>query len=109
MLACVSPATASAAGSISGTVTAASGGAPLSEVEVCAEGLDLGAFECVEPGFDGTYTIGGLEPGEYAVAFWPFGDNDYRFQYYDGKAIGTDADPVTVEDGVDSAGINGPC
>ena len=106
ILVCAVPASALAAGSISGTVTAATGGSPLSLVEVCAEGVSSESFECAVPEADGTYTIGGLEPGDYVVEFWPFGDNDYVAQYFDGQSRWSDADPVVVVDGSDTTAID---
>jgi hypothetical protein len=100
------PAAALAAGSISGNVTAASGGAAITGVEVCA--WDTGGsedFKCAETGADGTYSLTGLSAGSYKVEFWPFG-GDYIFQYYDGKSTWSEATPVTVNDGADTPGID---
>ncbi|HEX5712076.1 MAG TPA: carboxypeptidase regulatory-like domain-containing protein, partial [Solirubrobacterales bacterium] len=103
---CAVPASALAVGSISGTVTAATGGAPLTMVEVCAEAVNEESFECAAPEADGTYTIAELEPGDYLVEFWPYGDNDYVRQYFDGASRWSDADPVTVSDGADADEID---
>jgi len=101
------PASALALGSISGTVTAAVGGAPIAEVEVCAEGAGPGAsFECDETALDGTYTIPGLVAGSYKVEFWPRLDSDYVLQYYDDKPTLSQATPVAVAEGVDTPGID---
>lgn len=54
-------------GQIAGTVTAATGGEPLAEIEVCAEGK--GGGNCATTGSNGEYTISKLLTGEYEVKF----------------------------------------
>ncbi|MCW2988839.1 MAG: hypothetical protein JWM24_1777 [Solirubrobacterales bacterium] len=107
VLVLLGPASAFAAGSISGTVTAAGGGAPIAEVEVCAEGTGVtGGFKCTETAGDGHYTIASLPAGSYKVEFWPQNGTNYISQYYDGKPTRSQATPVTVSDGVDTPGID---
>lgn len=103
------PAAADAAtGSIAGTVTDEPSGEPIEGAEVCAEAYDEeieeGAAACGYSETDGTYFIGGLEPGEYKVWFW--GSNRYRFEYFDGEHSWADADSVTVPSGGQAAGID---
>jgi hypothetical protein len=100
------PAAAFAAGSISGTVTAASGGAGIAGVEVCAwETGESEGFECAVSSGDGAYSVTGLSAGTYKVEFWAPEEN-YIFQLYDGKSTWAEATPVTVSDGVDTPGID---
>ena len=102
------PAVAGAAttGGIGGTVTE-EGGGPVAGVSVCAESIGVTAeedFGCDETRTDGTYEILGLEPGEYAVEFWPR-ELNYAWQYYDGKHSWKEATPVTVASGNVTTGI----
>lgn len=104
-LAALAPSAEAATGSIAGTVTDASTSEPVEGVEVCAE-LD-GEEESQACGFtetDGTYFIGGLDPGKYRVAFWSEGR--YVPQYYDGKSEWSDADLVEVLSGANTPGID---
>lgn len=103
------PATALAAtGSISGTVTAASGGAALKGVEVCAYEVEEEEEEgCALTSPSGQYTISGLFPGEYKVEFWPHREGlNYITQYYNNKSTFATAEAVTVTSGETSSGVN---
>lgn len=88
-----------ATGSISGTVTDASSGDPIQGAEVCAQPFDSEEWSefCAFTETDGTYFIGGLEPGSYAVSFW--GGSEYAFEYSDGRRSREEADPVDVPSG----------
>jgi hypothetical protein len=106
-MALVAPAIATAAtGSISGTVTAASGGAAVKGAEVCAESSDEEAFERATTDVLGEYTISGLAGGSYKVVFLPPQGANYLFQYYSGKPTWSQATPVVVSDGVDTPGVD---
>jgi Carboxypeptidase regulatory-like domain len=59
-------------GSIEGIVTAAPGGAPLAEVEVCAVSGG-GSSHCTESNASGGYEIRALPKGAYFVEFWGAG------------------------------------
>lgn len=92
---------------IEGTVTA--GGNPVEEVEACvwdgSENIFLG---CTETGFDGSYAITGLEPGEYRVEFWPgWTGLDLAVQYYDHEFQLDEADPVALKVGETVTEIDG--
>jgi len=90
-----------AEGSISGTVKEAGSSNTVGGVAVCAALLGGGTprrqtlVGCAQTPADGTYTIGSLPAGEYAVLFEgePRG---YFFQYYDGKSSTEEPTPVTV-------------
>jgi len=106
-LACLllAPAGAAAAtGSIGGTVTDASTHEPIELASVCAWTVEEEGGGCTHTEEDGTYLLGGLKTGEYKVEFWSGGG--YSFQYYDGKAHWSEADPVTVEAATTTGGID---
>ncbi len=101
------PATAFAAGSISGTVTAAAvPHSPLAGVEVCARRVMSYEFKCTGPtDASGEYTVTGLNDGEYRVEFVSESSSNYVPQYFDGKSSWEDAEIVEVEGG-DTPGID---
>ena len=106
------PVAASAApltGSIAGTVTAASGGAPLKGIEVCAYESASEEFEenCTVTSASGEYLISGLAPAEYKVEFWPHREGlNYVTQYFSNKSTFAAADPVTVTAGTPHTGVD---
>ncbi|HYG97235.1 MAG TPA: carboxypeptidase regulatory-like domain-containing protein [Solirubrobacterales bacterium] len=105
-LAALAPAAEAATGAISGTVIDAEANEPVEGVEVCAELVDE-EDESQGCGFtetDGTYFIGGLDPGKYKVAFWSEGR--YVPQYYDGKREWSEADLVDVLSATTTSGID---
>jgi carboxypeptidase family protein len=105
-LASFAPAAARAAtGSISGTVTDAASAEPLEGVEVCASPeSEEGPSPCSFTETDGTYSIGGLDPGGYKVWFWA--GQRYVFEYFDGKHEWFEADSVAVLGGADTPEID---
>jgi hypothetical protein len=110
LLAPVSALAAPLPGSISGTVTAANGGAPLEGVEVCAYEIG-GEEEFTEPcpltSISGAYTISGLAPGSYKVEFWPHLEGlNYITQFYNGKSSFATAEAVLVTAGTTVSGVN---
>ncbi|MHB8378825.1 MAG: carboxypeptidase regulatory-like domain-containing protein [Acidimicrobiales bacterium] len=82
--------------SISGTVSAAVGGADLANMCVWAFPVGGGATESATTAVNGTYTIAGVAAGSYTVEFAtnPCGGGNYATQWYNGTASGT---PVTVD------------
>jgi hypothetical protein len=101
-----SPALAAGTGSISGTVSAAGGHAPLAGVRVCAFALDGGEVReeevesCVHSEASGIYTITGLADGEYGVDFDAGSEGlNYLYEAWQEKDIRFDADPVLVNGG----------
>jgi hypothetical protein len=98
-----------AGGIVSGTVTAVSDGHDLSNVCVNvfpASNLnDAVGFGCT--GASGTYSIGGLPTGNYAVGFFGSGvSSQYITQYYNGQASSSSANLVSVTAGTATSGIN---
>jgi hypothetical protein len=78
----------------------------LSGVEVCAESFDETVFRCAETTGAGTYTITGLEAGEYLVAFIPQESVNYLWQWYQDVRNWQAATPVNVEEGLTESGID---
>ncbi len=93
------------AGKLSGTVTAAAGGAPIQGVSVCAfeENESFGAT-CDQTDAGGEYAIEGLEAGEYVVQF--HGGFDYLGQYFEGTTSFAEAERVEVENGATRSGVD---
>ena len=82
-LAAAAPATALAAGSISGTVKDIETGTGIAGVEVCAENQTTFEETCTSAptGADGKYEIS-LGEGKYEVAFFPLEGVGYLIQFY---------------------------
>jgi hypothetical protein len=100
---CSDTATADAAlaaggGTISGTVTAATGGAGLSGATVTLFDTDEDTLETTTTGSGGAYTFPGVPVGTY---FLEFDDSSagYITQYYSGESAEGASDPVTVASG----------
>jgi Carboxypeptidase regulatory-like domain len=91
---------------ISGTVTTASAHAALSGVEVCAYARSDGeAHKCASTDPSGEYAIYGLAPGSYTVEF-SAATLGYVTQYYNDQSSSLHAQPVSVEAGITTAGID---
>lgn len=96
-------------GNITGSVTAAATGVPLKGIEVCVLPIDEEHKQrCARTNTNGEYTLPQLRAGEYAVEFGgPLGENrGYVREYYSGKTLFSEADPVTVVSGVTISGMN---
>jgi hypothetical protein len=98
---------AEASGGISGEVTEAVSHVQLQGIEVCAfsTNFELFNFEelkehygCTTTGPGGQYTISGLLPESYFVAYGAPEESklNYITQYYDGKLMWSEADSVVV-------------
>jgi hypothetical protein len=90
---------ASPAGAVTGTVTAASGGADLAGVEVTlldADGEDVGSPATT--GSNGQYSIPVASAGTYFVEF-DDSSAGYVVQYYNGESTPAASDPITVATG----------
>jgi hypothetical protein len=104
---------AASTGQISGTVTRASGGAAIQEIEVCAfstsaEEFSAESFGCATTSSSGEYTITGLASGQYDVEFMSPSESEpgYITQYYDGTTSFEDAKAVPVTAGGTALGID---
>jgi hypothetical protein len=95
---------------IEGTVTAAADGLGVEEVEVCAyplAGSEENFWECGYTAGDGSYSITGLDPGNYKVEFWPgYSGRNLAYQFWDGKIRYAEADVVSLAEGELEAGID---
>ena len=107
-LACLFSAPATAAtGSIAGTVTDADANVPAAGVEVCAWEVGGGESLCEFTQGDGTYSIEGLEPGDYTVEFWPGESNpELALQFYDGESRREEATVLSLADGEARTGVD---
>jgi hypothetical protein len=95
------------AGEISGTVIDRTSGGPVQGV--CSVLLD-GTGQVVmvgESGADGHYLVHGVRPGDYRVVFLECDDaRRYTAAWYDGADSWGTADPVRIQAGVTTGGIN---
>jgi hypothetical protein len=98
-------------GRIEGTVVSLAAGEPLEEVQACALAAGDGEYErCDSTDGSGRYTIEGLSPGEYNVAFQAFSSPDeetnFLRQYYDEADSLAGATPVSVSGGATVADVD---
>ena len=95
-------------GAITGTVTAATGGADLGGICVDVQQTVGAGFGSATTRPDGTYTVTGLKSGSYSVEFFTgCGNNgNYLTQWYNGQATETSAVPVSVVNGVTTPSVN---
>jgi hypothetical protein len=90
------------AAQIAGKVTAASGGAPLEKIQVCAS-----FGRCATTNSAGEYTISGLATGKYTVVFFPLEEaGNYLTQYWNAKSNLSEAEQVAVKAPETTSGIN---
>lgn len=93
-------------GEIQGTVKAATGGAPIGEVEVCAWGYPGELFAgCTQTNSEGKYALAGLAAAEYEIGFYPW-EGNFVNQYYDHEANWWESDLVPVAEGEVVTGID---
>ena len=90
---------------LTGVITAANGGQPIADVEVCAVGHSDGSYHCTQTGANGVYAFSGLPTGNYSVSAFKEG---WAFETYGG---GTDRDfyhagHLLLLDGQTLGGIN---
>jgi 5-hydroxyisourate hydrolase-like protein (transthyretin family) len=96
----VGPVAAVPTASISGTVTVNS--SPIAGVPVFAYDAQGSWVTGSATGADGSYTLTGLEPGEYRVVF--VGSGTYLDQWYANKPTLAAADPITLASGEAATG-----
>ena len=112
VLGAVAPALATA-GSISGTVTAAAGGAPIAGIRVCVSNANAEVETvCTLTDAAGAYMSPSLPVGVYRVRFSELGNRNFVDEYYDDKGEFGSADLVTVgaaegKTGIDAALLTG--
>lgn len=96
-----------AGGNITGSVMLDDGSAGMFVmVEAYPMGSEVMAGSSVAM-FDGTYQLNGLPPGQYAVRAWPgFMFPDYAEEWYNDKPSQDAADPVVVQPGQTTTGID---
>jgi hypothetical protein len=100
---------ASQAATITGTITAARGDAPLGGLEVDAVDANGSSVASAITNADGTYTIAGLPAGSWhieVVGGEAFGGTFYQTEYYGGKTTEAGSKTVTVAAGQNLTGIN---
>jgi len=97
-----------AGATITGTVTALTGGAALAGVEVCAKSVaSPPTRSCAETDPSGEYELRSLLSGSYKIGFWGRGPSaGYQSQYYLAKTSFAQANPVSVTNGAETAGID---
>lgn len=94
-------------GEIGGRVTNFNGGAPLADVEVCAEPSAFYAEQgCAVTNPAGEYTIFGLSSSKYRVSFHPPEGVEFLEQSFDAEPGILQADPVSVTTGQLTPDIN---
>lgn len=112
-LALIAPLSANAAGtaSISGSVTADDGDAPLAGIAVCAyPANEEGPYEelCDSTDADGEYLIDDLAEGAYVLEFWPGESSSYLGEFFDDIPFWAQEplDEVEVDEGEAVEGID---
>jgi hypothetical protein len=101
--------TLTAGSSVSGTVTAAQGGAPLGGLEVGLIDAQGNAAALTFTNADGTYTLTGVPAGTWYVEFdggRAYNGQYYATEYYLGKPTLAGAKALAVNAGVPVTGIN---
>jgi hypothetical protein len=91
--------------SLSGAVIDKQTNAPARGVQVTIEPTEGGESLTTTTGEDGSYSLSGLTPGKYLVAFEP-DEAQYLGQYYDEAEDAGSANQVTVQAGADLDGID---
>jgi hypothetical protein len=95
------------AGSVSGTVTDARTGLRVGQVGVTL--VDPASGQSAVYAFtdgNGSYTVRGVKPGQWAVRFYDGGANVAVPEYWDDSLTLGGATPVTVAEAVDRAGVD---
>ena len=94
-------------GTISGHVTRASDGTPIANVQVSVDQVGGPAFVARATSLsDGSYVLGPVPPGNYAVRFSPFIYPDLASELYSNATSDSASTPVTVIGDTDTPGID---
>ncbi len=91
-------------GSISGRVTAETGGQGLPDVVVTLNETTLGFTASGLTDASGHYQVGALVPGSWTLGVTP--GSDYVREYWNNRLTSVDADLITVTGGQDTPGID---
>jgi hypothetical protein len=87
-------------GQISGNVTDVATGDPVEGIRACAPDAagypEGGVIHCGKSDAGGDYLIESLSTGSYLVEFFVEEEPNYVIQYYNGKALRSEAEPVAV-------------
>jgi len=103
------PASAAGTASISGTVTASDGGAPLADIFV--EAFSFNEFGSASSVFstqtapDGTFTASGLDAGSYSLTFYD-DTNTYVSSWLGGAIFAAQSQRITLADGENASGAD---
>ncbi len=101
---------AAGTGAISGVVTSSSEAKePIAGIEVCVqEAVATSVAQCTTTKEKGEYEVAGLTEGNYDVKFSVPAESglNYLTQFFNGKAIQTEAEPVSVVEGAVTPGID---
>lgn len=88
---------------IGGTVRASEDGLGVGGIEVCAYPLspeEENFSRCNESDGDGSYSVGGLAPGNYKVEFWTgWSSRNLAYQFWDHESRYAEADVITLDEG----------
>jgi hypothetical protein len=90
---------------VEGEVRVAGSGAPFRWVRVCAWRLNGKNAGCGLTDADGTYSMQALPTDEYRIEFSPI-NSGWRTQFWDHKSRLDQADPLSVEAGTTTTGID---
>ncbi len=96
-------------GQVSGTVTDASSKSAIAGISVCASDRSaIYGSRCALTNASGEYTLTGLGTSQYTVEFAPPEESslNYLRQYYNGKAVYGEAQPVAVTVGSTTSAID---
>jgi hypothetical protein len=96
-----------AGGVIEGTVSSAATKAPLEGVHVCASSAAIENALCASTDAAGHYALKRLVAGSYKLLFVPGeGSGGYLEQFFDGKPLEAEADPIEVLAGATVTGVD---
>jgi hypothetical protein len=95
-------------GTVSGLVTNASTGEPLSDIQMSLYDEDGNRLAASKTQADGTYHVGAVLESNYVVRCAGIPEEGFPFQYHTGALLKADAEPVLVQAGSTTAHIDFP-